>query len=112
MKRWLVIGVSVTAISVWVLFFFLLIGQTDPKLASNQKEVTYQKVKINAQHGQFARFEDHSNDANTVKQSEQKKSAKPKNEQKESSPTQDIMYDLEKSNPVSIDNLLAELNIE
>lgn len=119
MKKWLVIGMSAFAISVWVLFFFLLIGEKDSLRVMNQSFVTYYSEQPEQESQQFVRFatnnEPDASKEETVHSDAEERSVQASNdnhEQVTTNPTQKIMYELEKKNPVSIDDLLAALNLE
>ncbi len=102
-KKWIVVSTATLAISVWVTFFFLLVGQKEPMIATNQTNITHSKEKLPVDQ-QFVRFEIVKSKSTDTKRQNQLSKEKQSNSI--------IMYDFEKENPVSIDTLLAELNIK
>ncbi|CQR48141.1 hypothetical protein BN1058_02489 [Paraliobacillus sp. PM-2] len=108
MKKGYVIGLASFAVIVWVLFFFLLIDEKESMITLNQEVVSFQKEKL-ANEDQFVRVMSSKNEHNnfTINAVEANSEEQPAH----SNPTQNIMYEMEKKNPVSIDELLSALNI-
>ena len=103
MKKWMVIGLSFLIIIVWISFFFVLLGKETPQLAGKQHETSVREEIVLSKH--IKRFEtaglihENSNTNNNLTKRQIVNKS-------------DILYDFEQGNSVSIDELLAALNIE
>lgn len=92
---------------VWLLFFVLLVGQTEPNKAVDHVGIAFQKSKLEYDSEQFVDWKENDDKQQTVAINDDVNEQTSKNDDQ----TQAIMYEMEKDNPMPIDKLLSELNI-
>lgn len=102
MRKWTVIGFSIAAIAVWVAFFIVLVGKEVPDITARQHAVATREV--NVLNDQSKRFE-------PVEENESTDESQNNQQPEDTSSNQDKLHEFEKGNAISIDELLAALNI-
>ncbi|WP_117170577.1 hypothetical protein [Paraliobacillus sediminis] len=112
-KKWLVIGLSSTAIIIWVLFFMILIGRDAPELTAKQHTTAVrEEVALSSQTNRFNQVDQpKSEQTDMLDESMDFEENREDQLAKSTAIDQEILYDFETGNGVSIDALLAALNI-
>lgn len=112
-KKWLIIGLSSTAMIIWVVFFMILIGRDAPELTVKQHTTAVrEEVALSSQTIRFKQI-DQPNSKQTDMLDESMDVEENREDQlaKSIGIDQEMLYDFETGDGVSIDALLAALNI-
>ncbi|MFB1050825.1 hypothetical protein [Paraliobacillus sp. JSM ZJ581] len=107
MKKSLVISLAALSITTWLLVFFLLVDDHEPNKAVNHQGIAFHKDTLENGSEQFVDLKANNREESTFTL----KQVRHEQETGLANPTQTVMYEMEKKNPISIDKLLNELNI-
>ncbi|WP_112181625.1 MULTISPECIES: hypothetical protein [Paraliobacillus] len=112
-KKWMIIGLSSSAVIIWIVFFIILIGRDSPELMAKQHTTSVREEV--ALSNQTNRFKQVDSETNSADQDMPVESMDEENQDVQLADNtnidQNILYDFEVDNAVSIDELLAALNI-
>lgn len=114
-KKWLILGFSSATMIIWVAFFIILIGRDTPELTAKQHTASIrEEVALSSQTNRFKQVDQSNNEQTNMIDKSTDVEGNKKDQLKLAKSTgteQEILYDFQTGDGVSIDALLAALNI-